>query len=68
MDRMGYDASGRQDLLESKMTDVKSVIELLTDQLCDCEKRSEAMENELTRLLAVVGEADAASIQKVLDE
>ena len=49
------------------MTDVTSVIELLTDQLCDCEKRSEAMENELTRLLEVVGEADAESIQRVLD-
>ena len=49
------------------MTDVKAVIELLTDQLCDCEKRSEAMENELTRLLAVVGKDDAEAIQRVLE-
>ena len=64
---MGYYASGRQDLMDCKMNDVKSVIELLTDQLCDCEKRSEAMENELTRLLTVVGDEDAESIRRVLD-
>ena len=49
------------------MADVNSVIQLLTEQLCECVKRNEALENELRRLQMVVCEEDAEAIQEVLD-